>query len=231
MSTHTHKFKAMLEIQEGLNKIVDVNWKDRDFRFEDAMMVEAVELFDHLPWKWWKKSSGQVDYSQAKLEGIDIWHFLLSRLIQESGEEAALALLEKAFDRHDEDVAVDLNPQVIRSSTRYLIADIAAVNVGTNTNITSYLASFVTLISDLGMTVDELYTTYIAKTELNKLRWANGYGTTYVKIWDGQEDNVWLSAYVETLDVNSPTFREKVAEGLQKQYAWVTRPKLEQDAA
>jgi len=73
----------------------------------------------------------------------------------------------------------------------------------------------------LGMTLDDLYVLYIAKTQLNRLRWANGYGTDYIKIWDGEEDNVWLMKHVETLDVDSPTFLEEVFDGLQTRYAQI----------
>lgn len=207
----------MLSTQDELNKVVDPNWRDRGFRWEDAMMVEAVELFDHLPWKWWKKAPAAVDFEQVKLEAIDIWHFLLSRVLEDHGDEEGLAILAEAFKGHDDDVATERDPALIRSAARYFLADVSTQNVR-GRDVMGYLYSFVGLLSDLGITVDELYTTYVAKTELNRLRWANGYGAGYMKIWDGQEDNVWLAAHMATLDVNAPDFKDQVAAGLTLKY-------------
>jgi hypothetical protein len=41
------------------------------------------------------------------------------------------------------------------------------------------------------LSFDELHSMYIMKATLNKFRQDNGYAAgTYVKIWDGKEDNV-----------------------------------------
>lgn len=56
----------------------------------------------------------------------------------------------------------------------------------------SWLAnSFAKLVRGVGLTFDELYTMYIVKNALNKLRQVRGYTAgTYKKDWNGVEDNV-----------------------------------------
>lgn len=38
---------------------------------------------------------------------------------------------------------------------------------------------------------------YLGKAALNRFRWSNGYGSEYIKEWDGREDNEYLSEIIE----------------------------------
>ena len=52
----------------------------------------------------------------------------------------------------------------------------------------------------------------------------NGYKTgTYVKIWQGEEDNVVLARLMSALDPTRPDFAEALHAGLQQAYADATR--------
>lgn len=44
-----------------------------------AMQVEMTELLDSMPWKWWKK--GEFNLQNARVEAVDILHFLVSIMI------------------------------------------------------------------------------------------------------------------------------------------------------
>lgn len=218
MSNTFHKIKTMLSIQDELNQIVDPNWRERGFTWEDAITVEAVELFDHLPWKWWKKHTAPVDLEQVKLEAIDIWHFLMSAVLECFSLEESATLLNMFASTHDQGVELTPDIERIKGATRSLLSDVTyAYEIGSPTP-GAYVNAFFRLLACLGITIDELYVTYIAKTQLNRLRWENGYGTTYIKTWFGQEDNVWLAEYVKTLDVNAPDFKDQVYKGLVAQY-------------
>lgn len=220
MSNVEQKLRKMLEIQNDLNKVVHPEWENQHYNWEDACMVEGVELFDHLNWKWWKKYKAAPDYGQVKLEAIDIWHFILSRVLENFGVDTGTSSLCELFEGLDEDVSTDVDWEAVKSITRDFLEDVMFDNDDPIKSL-SYIASFVNLLAVLGITVDDLYVTYIAKTELNRLRWSNGYGTTYIKTWDGQEDNVWLAAHVRTLDPNAPDFSLQVRAGLEMKYAQV----------
>ena len=227
MSNIEHKLHTMLSIQDELNQVVDPNWRDRGFRWEDAIVVEAVELFDHLPWKWWKKHTGSIDLEQAKLEAVDIWHFIMSDLMDCFDTDWVAKYLKGWVENHDENVnfAVTDHPndiEYIKDAVRGFLTEATFINHAAATP-TDYVGSFFILLAELGITFDELYTLYVAKTQLNRLRWANDYGGSYIKTWDGQEDNVWLAEYVKTLDVDAPDFKDQVYAGLVAKYEEVKK--------
>jgi dimeric dUTPase (all-alpha-NTP-PPase superfamily) len=226
MSNVEQKLSKMLEIQNELNKVVHPEWQNQNYNWEDACMVEAVELFDHLNWKWWKKYKAAPDYEQVKLEAIDIWHFILSRVLEDFNTETGISTLSASFEGLDEDVSIDVDWEAVKSTTRYFLEDIMFDN-GDPIKSLNYIDSFVNLLVALGITVDDLYVTYVAKVELNRLRWANGYGTTYIKTWDDQEDNVWLANYVKTLDSNDESFVDQVRAGLELKYKQVKQDAVE----
>lgn len=224
MSVIKQKLAIMLQVQETLNQSVNPEWREAGYRWEDALTVEGVELMDHLPWKWWK-APGSLDIEQIQLEAVDIWHFIMSRLLQEDDIEEIIGNLHHEMEHLEFvlDTAGDMDE--ILDSIRNFIHDVSAENVnhipGGYVDATQYTSSFFAVLMSLGMTLDDLYILYIAKTQLNRLRWANGYGTDYIKVWDGEEDNVWLMRLVNTLDVDAPDFLQQVYDGLCKRYAEV----------
>lgn len=221
MDNTEQKLRKMLEIQNDLNKVVNPDWKTQGYRWEDAISVETVELFNHLNWKWWKKYTKEPDYEQVKLEAIDIWHFILSRMLQHYGIDKAATILESYFCEHDQDVESQIDWEEVKDCSRELLEDVTRNRSYMLGTAPLYVGSFVNLLAVLGITINELYITYVAKVELNRLRWANGYGTTYIKTWDGQEDNVWLAEYVKTLDSNASDFAEQIRTGLAFKYAGI----------
>src|SRR5690606_16358645 len=60
---------------------------------------------------------------------------------------------------------------------------------------------FMAVLKDAGMDEEELYRQYIGKNVLNFFRQDNGYKQgTYVKIWNGLEDNEYLVQIMNQLD-------------------------------
>lgn len=225
------KFLAMLSIQDGLNKKVHPYWKNAEYDWRDAIMIEAGELYDHLPWKWWKVTKGPVDWGQANLEAVDIWHFILSEILQEATEssmkEIVFCLTKDTIDPGVKD------PNPI-ANIKHMVKDLLYVTLypfskgipiskcaGIYGDSVSLVQSFKRLIDAMDLEFDTLYKLYVSKAKLNEFRWANGYGTRYVKDWFGQEDNQFLTQLLETLDINDPEFGEKISTGLAVRYAEV----------
>ncbi|MNY53282.1 hypothetical protein D3C86_1890240 [compost metagenome] len=101
------------------------------------------------------------------------------------------------------------------------------------------LWDFFILLKELGMTIDDFYKLYVGKVCLNELRWKNGYKKGiynvgaynqehYVKIWNGQEDNEFLSAKIEELNIDSPTFKQDLSAALEAKYTEVRSKLIEQ---
>lgn len=213
------KITEMLKTQAQLNCRVADDWEDRGFDWATAMVTEGAELMQHMGWHWWKKSP-KVDLDQARMEAVDIWHFLLSQLMEDmpDGKVQDLfsqysSLLTSADGLAESgNVSVD---HVLGAAKRFL-AKATERHVNEEGDL---IIAYSDLIKTLGIDFDELYRLYIGKTQLNALRWANDYGKGYTKDWDGEEDNEYLTRLLGTLDVNSLTYAQDIHDGLSKRYA------------
>ena len=70
------KFQQIIDLQNEFNKVINPEWKNAGYNFDTAILVEAVELIDSFHWAWWK--DGVDNLANAKVEVVDILHFLLS---------------------------------------------------------------------------------------------------------------------------------------------------------
>lgn len=206
------KLQTMLKIQDGLNQRVNPDWKNAGYPWRDAMMVEAVELFDHLNWKWWKKNAAEIDWGQVQMEAVDIWHFILSEVIQEE-EIRTINLVAKNM------VTSYIVPRKSASDAKDRVKEFLAAAITPDKFLIAY---FRRVLDETGLDFDTLYKLYVGKAKLNELRWANGYGTTYLKNWLGEEDNQFLTKLISRLDINDPRFPEQVILGLETRYKVIT---------
>lgn len=71
-------FKKILEYQDELNSIINPNWKNEitDKQYAIALISELNELLECYNWEWWKKKD--INLNNAKIEVVDMFHFLLS---------------------------------------------------------------------------------------------------------------------------------------------------------
>jgi hypothetical protein len=82
---------------------------------------------------------------------------------------------------------------------------------------------FHALMRACDLSADALYRHYVGKNVLNFFRQDHGYKDgTYVKEWQGREDNEHLSELLESLDAAAAGFPEAVYEALASRYADVT---------
>jgi hypothetical protein len=220
------KLEVMLTIQSELNQAVDANWSTKGFRWEDATMASAYSLFDKLPWRWWKTSVKPADLAQLQGEVTDTWRFILSRAIEDHGIVGAPDQLILAFKNRNREVfGAPIDAEVIKNAVRSFLSNVTLAGLDPKAaNQQSYLPEFVGILDALHVSLDALFTTYVSRTQLNRFRRANGYGTTYVKIWAGKEDSAWLAEFVKTLDADAADFRERVSAGLAAQYKKVAVP-------
>ncbi|MBU4200450.1 MAG: dUTPase [Verrucomicrobia bacterium] len=61
-----------------------------------AMSQEVAELTDSVPWKWWAKYQ-QFDKQNARVEVVDLFHFLVSlaQVLGMSAQDIHLAYIQK----------------------------------------------------------------------------------------------------------------------------------------
>jgi len=91
----------MLEKQFSLNVsaaghswVSGVTSEGNDINWGRAIYMESAELIDSFPWSHWKNLSVEPDWTNIKVELIDLWHFIMSMSI-EYGFELLVDSLKK----------------------------------------------------------------------------------------------------------------------------------------
>ena len=197
---------TMLALQDKLNSKINPNWLPSRYPWHRAIMVEAVEALEHYGWKWWKKQT--PDLPQARIELVDIWHFVLSKELERMHGDYATAA-QVMHSVHAE-LPFGMDGLSVADKLGALIA--AAGGTGRyNAN------AFVSLMQDFELSWQDLYTTYIAKNVLNMFRQDHGYKEgSYVKMWDKLEDNVVLDTLMKLKPDATP---EQLYAKLESTYA------------
>lgn len=137
---------------------------------------------------------------------VDIFHFGLSLRID--GEISYQELAEQLTAELEKPTQADDFKQTLE-----LLAASAVANK------TFDAAAFAGCMAQIGMDIDDLYRGYIGKNTLNFFRQDHGYKDgSYIKVWNGQEDNEHLVEVVKSLDINQENFAELVYKGLEARY-------------
>jgi dimeric dUTPase (all-alpha-NTP-PPase superfamily) len=194
----------MLEMQDAMNARVNPDWRQAGNAWYRAIWTECAEMLDHYGWKWWKHQ--QPDLEQVQLELVDILHFAISDYLLQDADNEAVAdrIAAEIMDpRQDRDIRT-----AIESMAQSTIA-----------NRSMHFSDFANVMALIEMDFDSLYRTYVGKNVLNFFRQDHGYKDgSYIKVWQGREDNEHLVEVLADLDSGSPDFREQVYQGLGRRY-------------
>lgn len=211
---------SMLELQDSMNSKVNPDWVAANNNWHRAIQVEGVEAIEHHGWKWWKKQ--ECDMAQLRMELVDIWHFMLSAAIQHKHGSVALA-------RQDMMAELNLHQKSVQFDNQYyLLAQLSLLDkldllVGLATSKRTNLALFESMLSDCGMDWAALFKQYVGKNVLNVFRQDHGYKAgTYIKIWDGREDNEHLVEVLELVELDSANVRDELYNSLKARYSSVS---------
>ncbi|MDJ0833373.1 MAG: dUTP diphosphatase [Gammaproteobacteria bacterium] len=204
------KLETMLTLQNEMNRWVHEDWNSQGFEWYRAVWVEASEMLEHYGWKWWKHQ--QPDLAQVKLEVIDIVHFCLSMQLEtgKSLSEIATAIgNEFNAPRQTDDIRTTIE----------LLA------VETLKDQQAHFSIIAGLMHHLQMDFDELYKKYVGKNVLNIFRQDHGYKQgSYIKVWNGREDNEYLEDILGELDIDSDNFRDDIYTSLSRAYPASSQP-------
>jgi dUTPase len=215
MSIVRSKFKEMLLVQDATNSFLapkDIHWCETHyFNFNRAIWIEGAEFCDHLGWKWWSKQETNVE--QAKIELIDMWHFIMSQLMMDNyypdfGQISFTSVLDsieesyKVSLQHSLDLSDLMTYPLVTRMEDFLKHVIAEDSFSEN-----LLTPFFDICLRLELDLNSLYKYYISKNILNTFRQMHGYKEgKYIKMWNGVEDNKVLEKLISTLDLNSEDF-------------------------
>ena len=159
--------------------------ENREISWYRGIYMEVAEAIDSFNWKHWKNINDEPDWDNIRVELVDIWHFVMSESIRIEDQSYANKYLDmKAKDDYDIDALISLLEMMLKLSIT------SSIDKEVN-NIREITDTFFTIISHLGIDVEDLYKRYVIKNQLNTFRQKNGYKDgSYIKNWDGVEDNV-----------------------------------------
>ena len=203
--------KKMFEKQDELNIYTNgPDWKtNKTLKWYRAIWTETAELIDYTNWKWWKQQDSSL--KDIKMEVIDIWHFGLSDMMIRYDIDKCIDNVFCAFKSKFE------HPTRFGFIEVQDCAELFAYK--TLSDHKFYLEPFIALCSTLNMNIGGIYKLYMGKNVLNKFRQDNGYKQkTYQKIWDGQEDNVYLMDIIRQILPTNEVFEDLVYECLNEKY-------------
>ena len=209
---------TMLELQATMNSKVDSHWLNANYPYLRAVAIEGAEAIEHHGWKWWKKQ--QKDLAQLQMELIDIWHFFLSEILlrAKGDQKEALKLLLQLIPGTKSEKIIKFDGKEINLEGCDLISKLEIL-IATAISKRIEIDLFSMIMDDCELSWEELYSQYVGKNVLNIFRQDYGYKKgTYIKIWDGREDNEHLVDIIDSLDPKNINFKEAVYSLLQKAY-------------
>jgi dimeric dUTPase (all-alpha-NTP-PPase superfamily) len=198
-----NKVKTMLDLQDSINQHVHPDWRNQGFAWYRAIWTECAELMEHYGWKWWKKH--KPDAQQVALELIDIWHFGLSiMLVDDVPAEEIARQLSSASE------------SVSGADFREALEDFTLDVLATRSFDPGKFGELMALID---LSFDDLFLQYVGKNMLNRFRQDKGYKDgSYIKVWNGQEDNEVLVDVLRGADSERGDFADQVYAGLAAAY-------------
>lgn len=196
---------TMLTLQDRMNTKVHPQWIEQRYEWFRAIWIECGELIEHYGYKWWKKQT--PDMEQVRLEVIDIWHFGLSALFAEDKSYAQIAAdIRAALEDYR------YHGQGVREATESMAA--WALN-----HRSFSVRLFWDLMHAVELDFDELYRHYVGKNVLNLFRQDHGYKEgTYIKSWQGREDNEHLMELLKQLDSGAADYADTLYTHLAERY-------------
>jgi len=193
--------KNLLILQNQLNIntngpewIGGVSKNGRVINWSRCINMEAAEAIDSLNWKHWKDINGKNDWDNLKIEVVDIFHFEFSRIISDFGIEYGSELFVNEYEVYNK---LKLSFPNKNDKVEEIILTLEKIqNLALNKmSVLFNLFKLVDLIDNF--TLNDVEKLYIGKNCLNQFRQDHGYKEgTYVKIWDGKEDNVYVQEFL-----------------------------------
>ena len=220
--------------------------KGKAISWEACVTMELAELLDSTPWKHWK--SGEFNYANIFTESVDIAHFIFSIWIEETFFRMALLglpieeVLKEAGKEDRSDfyhvsgligalVDLESNKDDIEVMDNVILEMIKSLKINFTVSKEYYKSLLFLLVMickyhpKINKTPEDFVRKYYAKNLLNKFRTDHGYNDPsigYVKIWNGEEDNVVLDRLMEDITTTDMVvFQNELYEALEQVYATI----------
>ncbi len=226
-SSFPHKLEEMFLLQKKLNDDTNgTNWElginkfDKEINWLRCIHMEVSELIDSTPWKHWKNITEAPDLNNIHVELVDVWHFLMSYILQETNIPKAVSLVNTHCIYEAVEME-DIDPKLIVKESEklsYIAFAIETGNMPAFSGVERFIDQFFRCCKLSGLSFTWLQKIYIGKNCLNKFRQDNGYKEgTYIKVWNGLEDNVVMLNIIDEIeDITFDIVYDKLQEDYNK---------------
>jgi len=219
------------EMSEALDCFPWKHWKDIDKPVDvDNLVVEIVDSF-HFIMSWVFEVSYNLKLNNEKFMinnrvtlplgytsvGNTSYDNMIKQIIDEN---ISMLDLDNYYDEVNK-LLYDYNTDVPDALSRMIMLAkrVAHNDHDVNDTIKRFTAFVITVMQEYSIPFDKLYIAYIAKNVLNIFRQDHGYmDGTYIKMWNGEEDNVYLTNILNEQTDNTLLTKEYIYNRLETKY-------------
>ena len=197
------KILLMLQLQAQLNDATNgEDWtkgmtkNGKTINWQRCIYMECAEMVDSFSWKHWKSINKEPDWDNLQIEVVDVWHFIISLAIENYSRTMRGGIEDLAINISNLESFSEIeNCKINFESQDNVIARVESiirlVLDEDELKLEQLIEEFFDLVMMSGLNLETLYRLYVGKNILNQFRQDNGYKDgSYIKVWDGKEDNV-----------------------------------------
>lgn len=227
------KILLMLQLQAQLNDatngdkwIKGVTKNGKKINWKRCIYMECAEIVDSFSWKHWKNIHQEPDWENLQIEVVDVWHFIMSLAIENYSQTMRGGIEDLAINISSLESFSSIDRQnALFASQDEIIEKVESLMLGSlskdDLDLDVFITDFFDLVLMSGLDLEALYRLYVGKNILNQFRQDNGYKDgTYIKIWDGEEDNIIMKNIWEN---NSDIKPDILYKELTKLYLALTK--------
>jgi dimeric dUTPase (all-alpha-NTP-PPase superfamily) len=210
------KILQMLQLQQQLNDATNgKDWEKGTTKngklidWKRCTYLECAELIESYPWKHWKNIDAKPDYANIQIEAVDIWHFIMSQGLEDYKMKklGCIDTLSRNISKlpNFQAFLADITPTTKDYYAQIEVVEHLMKTIFCEDSTEKLMEAFIDVAVQSGLNLDALYKLYVGKNILNQFRQDHGYKEgTYIKIWNGQEDNVTMQRVLEENEDISP---------------------------
>jgi dimeric dUTPase (all-alpha-NTP-PPase superfamily) len=197
------KILLMLQLQAQLNDATNgdewtngVTKNGKIIDWNRCIYMECAEMIDSFSWKHWKNIDKEPDWDNLQIEVVDVWHFIISLAIENYSKNLKGGIEDLAINisQLESFQTIDIDSKKFASQDEVMrkVEQIMLLVLNKDEQqINKLISEFFDLVLMSGLDLTSLYRLYVGKNILNQFRQDNGYKDgSYIKEWNGEEDNV-----------------------------------------
>ncbi len=197
------KILLMLQLQAQLNDATNgekwtngVTKNGKVINWKRCIYMECAEMVDSFSWKHWKSINKEPDWDNLQIEVVDVWHFIMSLAIENYSKllKGGIEDLAINISNLESFSTIDTKNELFASQDEVIlkVENIIRISLDKQSfDLDALIREFFDLVLMSGLDLETLYRLYVGKNILNQFRQDNGYKDgSYIKVWNGDEDNV-----------------------------------------